>query len=155
MPPQSGLPNRGGYLPDFTVFNRLNQIFCADRISRDRFDDIVEKSGALHHACGMEKPCFLSLLGLGLRSASDQVSGVARDGGTLSLCMIQLSHRFDLAASSPNLSESILAGWAAVLGFAALTLRPFGLATRALTATRQTGFRQIWFLAAVQTGWLD
>ncbi len=25
-------------------------------------------------------------------------------------------------------------GWAAVLGFAALTLRPFGLATRALTA---------------------
>ncbi|MCP3667549.1 MAG: hypothetical protein GY696_34495 [Gammaproteobacteria bacterium] len=48
--------------------------------------------------------------------------------------MIQSSHRFGLAASSPNLSESSLARWAAVLGFAALTLGPFGLAARALTA---------------------
>ncbi len=39
--------------------------------------------------------------------------------------MIQSSHRFGLAASSPNLSESSLAGWAAVLGFAVLTLGPF------------------------------
>ncbi len=31
--------------------------------------------------------------------------------------MIQSSHRFGLAASSPNLSESSLARWAAVLGF--------------------------------------
>ncbi len=35
---------------------------------------------------------------------------------------------FGLAASSPNLSESSLAGWAAVLGFAALTLGSFELA---------------------------
>ncbi len=35
---------------------------------------------------------------------------------------------------SPNLSESNLAVWAAVLGFASLTLGPFGLATRALRA---------------------
>ncbi len=33
-----------------------------------------------------------------------------------------------------NLSKSDLTGWAAVLGFAALTIGPFGLATRALTA---------------------
>ncbi len=44
------------------------------------------------------------------------------------------SHRFGLAAASPNLSESNLAGWVSVLGFAALTLGLFGLATRALTA---------------------
>ncbi len=43
--------------------------------------------------------------------------------------MIQSSHRFGLAASSPNSSESSLAGWAAVLGFTALTLGPFGLLT--------------------------
>ncbi|MCP3661012.1 MAG: hypothetical protein GY696_00720, partial [Gammaproteobacteria bacterium] len=48
--------------------------------------------------------------------------------------MIQSSHRFGLAASSPNLSESSLAGWAPVLGFAALTLRPFEHDTRALKA---------------------
>ncbi len=36
-------------------------------------------------------------------------------------------------ASSPNLSESSLARWAAVLYLVALTLGPFGLATRALT----------------------
>ncbi|MCP3664101.1 MAG: hypothetical protein GY696_16695, partial [Gammaproteobacteria bacterium] len=48
--------------------------------------------------------------------------------------MIQSSHRFGLAASSPNLSESCLAGWAPVLGFAVLTLGPFGLAMRALRA---------------------
>ncbi len=44
---------------------------------------------------------------------------------------------------SPNLSESSLARWAAVIGFAALTLGPFGLATR------------IWQIAADQTCWLD
>ncbi len=48
--------------------------------------------------------------------------------------MIQSSHRFGLAASSPNLSESSFAGRAAVLGFAALTLGPLVLATRALKA---------------------
>ncbi len=37
------------------------------------------------------------------------------------LVMIQSNHQFGLAASSPNLSEFSLAGWAAVLGFAALT----------------------------------
>ncbi len=37
-------------------------------------------------------------------------------------------------SEEPNLSESSLAGWAAVLGFAALTLGSLGLATRALTA---------------------
>ncbi|MCP3662438.1 MAG: hypothetical protein GY696_08095 [Gammaproteobacteria bacterium] len=50
--------------------------------------------------------------------------------------MIESSHRFGLAASSPNLSESSLARWAAVLGFTTLTLGPFGfgLAMRAITA---------------------
>ncbi len=57
------------------------------------------------------------------------VSGEAREGGNFKLVMTQSSHRFDLAASSPNLSESSLAGWAPVLGFVALTLGPFGLAT--------------------------
>ncbi len=33
-------------------------------------------------------------------------------GGKFKLVMIQSSHRFGLAASSPNLSESSLAGWA-------------------------------------------
>ncbi len=47
--------------------------------------------------------------------------------------MIQSSHRFGLAAPSPTLSDSGSAGWAGVLGFAALTLGPFGLATRAFT----------------------
>ncbi len=37
-------------------------------------------------------------------------------------------------ASSPNLSESSLAWWAAVPGFATLTLGPFALAKRAITA---------------------
>ncbi len=46
----------------------------------------------------------------------------SQGGGTLSLHMIQSSHRFGLSASSPNLSESCLAGWAEVLGFAAPTL---------------------------------
>ncbi len=45
---------------------------------------------------------------------------------SLSECMIQSSHRFGLAASSPNLSESSVAGGATVLGFTALTLGPFG-----------------------------
>ncbi len=36
-------------------------------------------------------------------------------GGDFKLVMIQPSHRFGLAASSPNLSESSLAGWAPVL----------------------------------------
>ncbi len=61
---------------------------------------------------------------------------VARNGGgDFKLVMIQSSHRFGLAASSPNLSESSLAGWAPALAFAPLSLWPFGLATRAL----QTG----------------
>ncbi len=47
---------------------------------------------------------------------------------TLSECMVQSSHRFGFAASSPNLTEASLAGWAAVLVFAALSLVPFGLA---------------------------
>ncbi len=80
------------------------------------------------------------------------ISGAARGGGTLSECMIQSSHRFGLAASSPNLSESSLARWAPVLGFVSLTLGPFGEPSQ---PTRQTGFRQIWLLAVGQTGWLD
>ncbi|MCP3665816.1 MAG: hypothetical protein GY696_25520, partial [Gammaproteobacteria bacterium] len=36
-------------------------------------------------------------------------------GGNFKLVMLQSSHRFGLAASSPNLSESSLAGWAPVL----------------------------------------
>ncbi len=44
--------------------------------------------------------------------------------------MLQSSHRFGLPASSPNLSESGLAGWAEVLGCAALTRARM----RALTA---------------------
>ncbi len=55
-------------------------------------------------------------------------------GGAFKLVMLQSSPRFGLAASSPNLFESSLAGWAPVLGFAAFTLGPFGLATRALGA---------------------
>ncbi len=56
----------------------------------------------------------------------------SQDGrGDFRLVMIQSSHRFGLAASSPNLSESSLAGWAPVLGFAALTLGPFRQALRA------------------------
>ncbi len=39
--------------------------------------------------------------------------------------MIQSSHRFGLAGSPPDLSEFSLARWAAVLGFAAITLGPF------------------------------
>ncbi len=61
-------------------------------------------------------------------------NAVARKGGrgqssddSIKLVMIQSSHRFGLSASSPNLSEASLAGWAAVLGVAALTLGPFGL----------------------------
>ncbi len=63
------------------------------------------------------------------------ISGVARVvGRDFMLVMIQSSHRFGLAALSPNLFESSLAGWAPVLGFAAPTLGPFGLATRPLRA---------------------
>ncbi len=71
--------------------------------------------------------------------------------------MIQSSHRFGLAASSPNLSESSLAGWAAVLGFTALTLGPFGLATRAFTAhpDKLESDKFDDSSPAVQTGWLD
>ncbi len=71
-----------------------------------------------------------------LRKKPMLITGVARVGvgETFKLAMIQSSHRFGLAASSPNLSESSLAGWAPVLGFAALTLGPFGLATQALRA---------------------
>ncbi len=65
-------------------------------------------------------------------------SGVTKEGGgDFKLVMIQSSHRFGLAASSPNLSESSLAGWAV------LRLR----CTQPRTVrepTRQTGFRQIW-----------
>ncbi len=60
--------------------------------------------------------------------------------------MTQSRHRFGLAASSPNLSESSLAGWAAVFGFAALTLGPIGRSGslhEPSQLTRQTGFRQI------------
>ncbi len=49
-------------------------------------------------------------------------------GGDFKLVLIQSSHRFGLATSLPNLSESSLAGWAPVLGFAALTLGQFGAA---------------------------
>ncbi len=63
------------------------------------------------------------------------LSGVARGrGGTLREYMIQSIQRFSLAASTPNLSESSLARWATVLVYGALTLGPFGLATRALAA---------------------
>ncbi|MCP3664711.1 MAG: hypothetical protein GY696_19835 [Gammaproteobacteria bacterium] len=75
------------------------------------------------------------------------ISGVARAGGGGGV-MIQSSHRFGLAASSPNLSESSLDGWAPVLGFAALTLGPFGSLGEPSEPTRQTGFRQIWLVAA-------
>ncbi len=44
----------------------------------------------------------------------------SQGGGTLSECMILSSHRFDLAVSSPNLSESSLDWWATVLGFASV-----------------------------------
>ncbi len=55
---------------------------------------------------------------------------VRKGGGNFKLVLIQSSRRFGLAASSPNLSDSSLAGWAPVLGFAALTLGPFGLAAK-------------------------
>ncbi len=38
-----------------------------------------------------------------------------KGGGEIKLVMIQSSHRFGLAASSPNLSESSLAGWVPAL----------------------------------------
>ncbi len=40
---------------------------------------------------------------------------VARKAGDFKLVMIQSSHRFRLAGSSPNLSEFSLAGWAPAL----------------------------------------
>ncbi|MCP3661058.1 MAG: hypothetical protein GY696_00960 [Gammaproteobacteria bacterium] len=69
--------------------------------------------------------------------------------------MIQSSHRFSLAASSPTLSESGFDQWAAVLGLAiAVYLGPFRLREPS-HPTRQTGFRQMWQLAADRTCWLN
>ncbi len=68
--------------------------------------------------------------------------------------MIQSSHRFCLATSSPNLFESSLPGWALVLGFAALTPGPFGLANAhsPLVKLDSDKFRDS---TAGQTGGLD
>ncbi len=71
-------------------------------------------------------------------------------GGNFKLVMIHSAHRFGRAGSSPNLSESSLAGWAAVLGFAALTLVPFGLATPAKLDSDKLDDS-----TADETGWLD
>ncbi len=60
------------------------------------------------------------------RAEMEDSAVARRGGGKFKLVMIQSIHRFGLAASSPNLSESSLAGWVPVLGFAALTLGPFG-----------------------------
>ncbi len=66
------------------------------------------------------------------RKRAIQRQGRSQEGGrgNFKLVMIQSNHRFGLAVSSPNLSESSLAGWAPAL----LSLGPFGLATRALRA---------------------
>ncbi len=68
--------------------------------------------------------------------------------GNFKLVMIQSNHRFGLAASSPNLSE-VGSGPAASLHSA--SGRP---GSQPSEPTRQTGFRQIWLLAA-GTGWID
>ncbi len=94
---------------------------------------------------GFNRLSFTGINATNSLSRSETINnGVARVG-TLSLCRIQSSHRFGIAASSPNLSEPSLAGSAAVLGFAALTLGPLGLASlrEPSQPTRHTGFRQI------------
>ncbi len=71
-------------------------------------------------------------------------------GGNFKLVMIQSSHRFGLAASSPNMPESILVGW----GCGPAAPAPAWL-RHCSQRTRQIGFRQIWLLAVDQTGWRD
>ncbi len=50
-------------------------------------------------------------------------------------------------------AAKIMAGWAAGLGFAALTLGSFGSQCEPSQPTRKTGFRKILQLAPDQTYW--
>ncbi len=68
--------------------------------------------------------------------------------------MIQSSHRLGVV-STPNLSESSLAGWAAVLGFAALTLAQYGLAARPHSPPPKLDSDKFDDSTADETGWLD
>ncbi len=74
--------------------------------------------------------------------------------GNFKLVMIQSSHRFGLAAPSPNLCESSLAGWAPARRLRCAQPRS-GSLREPSEPTRQTGFRQIWLLAARPNRWLD
>ncbi len=83
------------------------------------------------------------------------IIGAATVGeGDFKRVMIQSNRLFGLAASLPNLSESSLARWPAVLGFAYAHPRTVR-ASEPSQPTRQTGFRQIWLLVAEPTDWLD
>ncbi len=74
-------------------------------------------------------------------------------GANFKLVMIQSSHRFGLAASSPNLSESSLAGWAPVLRLRCAQPRTFR--ARYASPKSPPAKRQIILLAARPNRWLD
>ncbi len=101
----------GSLLRSFRIYRSTDQDMCRD-LSGRRMRDIKEEeklkswiSKKAEREAEKERKRYTT-------SAASQEGG----GGNFKLVMIQSSHRFGFAAaSSPNLSESSLVGWAPVL----------------------------------------
>ncbi len=108
------------WAPNSTVTFKIGQIFLVWGKQGSRHEKLNSNSWGFNSRARCVRLIVLNckILQLGDSTWNQRVT---------QRCMIQSSHRFGLAAASPNWSESSLARWAAVSGFAVLTRGPFGL----------------------------